>query len=310
MRAQAPRNSSSLEALERLPSLSLSRWIWKALRSPSGVQRGIRKQEMPESVWARTRKASHIGAEQNHLWPTSSYSAPGPPPLSGVADGGVGAHVGAALLLGHRHPAEGAALALGRQRALVVVEREEALLPLGGELGLLAQRRDRRVGHRDRAADAALGLHQQHEHRRRGRRGRRRPARARASRAGRGWSRSASARARSCRTRPRRCGGRSGRGCFSCGFSRWPRSPSGSSGREPQIAPSSRRRSSAQPAPSRSSASAAAGRRRTSCSPPAAAAWLKTSWVAATARARRWPCDLNRASPSSSIAAAWPTRSR
>ena len=32
---------------------------------------------MPESVWARTRKASHIGAEQNHLWPTSSYSAPG-----------------------------------------------------------------------------------------------------------------------------------------------------------------------------------------------------------------------------------------
>ena len=78
----------------------------------------------------------------------------------------VGAHVGAALLLGHRHPAEGAALALGGQRSLVVVEREEALLPLGGELGLLAQRRDRRVGHRDRAADAALGLHQQHELRR------------------------------------------------------------------------------------------------------------------------------------------------
>jgi hypothetical protein len=83
--AQAPLNSTSLEALERFPSLSLSRSMWKALRSPSGVQRGIRKQEMPESVWARTRKASHIGAEQNHLWPTSSYSAPGPPPLSGVA---------------------------------------------------------------------------------------------------------------------------------------------------------------------------------------------------------------------------------
>src|ERR1700709_936846 len=89
MRAQAPRNSSSEEALERLPSLSLRRWIWKALRSPSGVQRGSRKQETPESVWARTRKASHIGAEQNHLWPTSSYSAPGPPPFSGVATVGV-----------------------------------------------------------------------------------------------------------------------------------------------------------------------------------------------------------------------------
>ena len=85
MRAQAPRNSTSLEALERLPSLSLSRWMWKALRSPSGVQRGIRKQEMPDSVWARTRKASHIGAEQNHLWPMISYSAPGPPPFSGIA---------------------------------------------------------------------------------------------------------------------------------------------------------------------------------------------------------------------------------
>ena len=40
---------------------------------------------MPPSAWARTRKASHIGAEQNHLWPVSSYSAPGPPPFSGRA---------------------------------------------------------------------------------------------------------------------------------------------------------------------------------------------------------------------------------
>ena len=85
MRAQAPRNSTSLEALERLPSLSLSRWMWKRLRSPSGVKRGSRKHEIPDSVWARTRKASHIGAEQNHLWPVTSYSAPAPPPLSGTA---------------------------------------------------------------------------------------------------------------------------------------------------------------------------------------------------------------------------------
>ena len=83
--AQAPRNSTSLEAFERLPSLSLSRWMWKRLRSPSGVQRGSRKQEIPPSAWARTRNASHIGAEQNHLWPVSSYSAPGPPPSIGTA---------------------------------------------------------------------------------------------------------------------------------------------------------------------------------------------------------------------------------
>ncbi len=63
-RAQAPRNSTSHEAFERLPSLSLSRWMWKRLRSPSGVKRGIRKQESPPSVWARTRKASHIGADR------------------------------------------------------------------------------------------------------------------------------------------------------------------------------------------------------------------------------------------------------
>ena len=85
IRAQAPRSSISLEAFERLPSLSLSRWIWIPLRSPPGVQRGTRKQERPPSAWARIRKASHIGAEQNHLWPVSSYSAPGPPPSMATA---------------------------------------------------------------------------------------------------------------------------------------------------------------------------------------------------------------------------------
>ena len=65
-----------------------------------------RSRTTPSSVCARTRKRSHIGAEQNHLWPTSSYSAPAPPPFSGVADGRVGAHVRAALLLGHRHAAQ------------------------------------------------------------------------------------------------------------------------------------------------------------------------------------------------------------
>ncbi len=40
---------------------------------------------MPPSACARTRNASHIGAEKNHLCPVISYSAPGPPPLSGRA---------------------------------------------------------------------------------------------------------------------------------------------------------------------------------------------------------------------------------
>ena len=59
--------------------------MWKRLRVPSGSTRGIRKQERPPSACASTRNASHIGAEQNHLWPTISYSAPGPPPFSGRA---------------------------------------------------------------------------------------------------------------------------------------------------------------------------------------------------------------------------------
>ena len=83
--AEAASNSTSLEAFERLPSLSFSRCRRKRLRSPSGVQRGKRKQERPPSAWARTRKASHIGADMNHLWPVSSYSAPGPPPFTARA---------------------------------------------------------------------------------------------------------------------------------------------------------------------------------------------------------------------------------
>src|SRR5712691_2573761 len=78
-------NSTSLEALERLPSLSFRRWMWNPLRVPSGSQRGSRKHDRPRGAWASTRNASHIGAEQNHLWPVITYSAPGPPPLDGTA---------------------------------------------------------------------------------------------------------------------------------------------------------------------------------------------------------------------------------
>ncbi len=67
--AQAPSNSTSLEAFDLLPSLSLRRWMRMALSVPSGVQRGMKKQESPFGACASTRKASHIGADMNHLWP-------------------------------------------------------------------------------------------------------------------------------------------------------------------------------------------------------------------------------------------------
>ena len=72
--AWASLNSSSLEALDRLPSLSLSRTIDSALRLPSGRTRGTTKHVMPSGAWARTRKTSFIGADVNHLWPVMRYS--------------------------------------------------------------------------------------------------------------------------------------------------------------------------------------------------------------------------------------------
>ncbi len=77
-RAHVPSNSTSAEALERLPSLSLSRWTANVLRVPSGSIRGSRKQVSPpppaepSGTRASTRKPSDIGAEQNHLCPVSA----------------------------------------------------------------------------------------------------------------------------------------------------------------------------------------------------------------------------------------------
>src|SRR5690606_289971 len=85
MRAQVPRYSISDEAFDLLPSLSLSRCTKNGLRVPSGRQRGTRKHDRPRSVCASVKKASDIGAEQNHLCPVSSYSPPGPPAPSGTA---------------------------------------------------------------------------------------------------------------------------------------------------------------------------------------------------------------------------------
>src|SRR5258708_30015379 len=46
----------------------------KGLRERSASERGTKKQVSPVSVRARVKKASLIGAEQNHLCPASSNS--------------------------------------------------------------------------------------------------------------------------------------------------------------------------------------------------------------------------------------------
>jgi hypothetical protein len=89
--------------------------------------------------------------------------AAGSTPLDGHGPGRVGAHVGAALLLGHGH-AQGDGRLLGSGDGARVVGRgAQARLPLGGEFRLVAQDRHRGQGHGERAADTAFGLHQ-HEH--------------------------------------------------------------------------------------------------------------------------------------------------
>ena len=64
-------NSTSELALLRSPSLSLRRWMWMRLRRPSSRIFGSKKQVMPAGACANTSQASHIGADKNHLWPTS-----------------------------------------------------------------------------------------------------------------------------------------------------------------------------------------------------------------------------------------------
>src|SRR5690349_20408678 len=69
--AIAPLNSTSEEAFDLLPHMSLRRWMCNRLREPSGSQPATTKQDTPSDVWARVRKRSDCGTEKNHLCPVS-----------------------------------------------------------------------------------------------------------------------------------------------------------------------------------------------------------------------------------------------
>ena len=72
--------------------------------------------------------------------------------------GRVGAHVRTALLLGHRHPAQRAALLAQRAQAGLVGRRRQHRLEQRGEIRPAAQHRHRRIRHRDGAAVPRLDL--------------------------------------------------------------------------------------------------------------------------------------------------------
>ena len=151
--------------------------------------------------------------------------------------------------------------------------------------GVVRSAGTRRVGHRDRAAVAGLGLPERHE--------RSRPARR--ARPGRGsvqgseWSavrdgERPSACARRGGTRPRRCGCRSGRACAGPAGSRSPGGPS-SIASPPAISPT-RERALARPSrrPRARAPRPAAGPARRRCSRASGGAWFSTSCVGACAR--------------------------
>ncbi len=84
--------------------------------------------------------------------------APGAGRTRGQCARGVGAHVRAALPLGHAHADECAALVGERREARVVLARQQQTQPLSEILGLLRKRGHRAVAHGGRALGAILDL--------------------------------------------------------------------------------------------------------------------------------------------------------
>ncbi len=161
--ATASSSRISAEAFERLPSLSLSRSIRKPFRAPS-VEHS-RNEEARQPV-GRLRENEERVAHRRRAEPLLAGEHVVRRP-SGSAPGLVGAHVRAALPLGHRHPAERAALVGRRAQAGVVGDRREpaAPTPAARSGAPRAQGGHRREGHRERAPDARLGVRERHEER-------------------------------------------------------------------------------------------------------------------------------------------------
>ncbi len=159
--ARAPQNSTSEPALERSPSLSFSRWMRMSLRSPSGVNRGSRKQRQP----ARGLRQDQEGVRHRRREEPLVADDPVLAPAERLRRGGVRAQVGPALLLGHAHAQRDAALARRRDEPRVVVGREDPRQPFGRERGVARERRHDRVGHRRGTQRAVLDFGAHHEQR-------------------------------------------------------------------------------------------------------------------------------------------------
>ncbi len=92
------------------------------------------------------------------LVPDQLVGLPGATGTNRIGACAVGAHVGTALLLGHRHTDGDAGLLLHRQVARVIFAGKDLRQPALGEIRLQAQGGHAGVGHGQRAAAAGLGL--------------------------------------------------------------------------------------------------------------------------------------------------------
>ena len=160
--ANASVNSTSLEALERLPSLSLRRCKRSALTEAVGPK--ARHEEAGEPA-RRLRQHQEGVAHRRGEEPFVADD--------GIAVAirrrrrGVGAHVGAALLLGHAHAERHAGFFPPRPKCRVVAARLTTFgTILRGQLRLGRERGKRGARHGDRAQMSGLDLRRHVEARR------------------------------------------------------------------------------------------------------------------------------------------------
>ena len=156
--ARAPPRRSDSSGCRASTSAGRSR---RPLSSPSRCRRGTSRSERPPAGVREHEERVRLRRGDEPLRPVDAPRA--------VAVGRRGRwsssrHVRAARALGQRHADQRAALA-GRAAARVVDAGGHERLPGGRRLGE-PQRRDARVGHRERAGDAGLGLGDHQELRR------------------------------------------------------------------------------------------------------------------------------------------------
>jgi hypothetical protein len=144
-----------LQALDRD---GVARAVGQPPRHEPAAQAGRLLRQHQMRVAHRRREEPLVAGEARALAPRVG--------TVGLGARGVGAHVGAALLLGHAHAHRQRGLAIGRDVARVVGAVRQLGQPSVGDRRVAAQRRRDGVGHRHGAQHRRFQLREEHEARR------------------------------------------------------------------------------------------------------------------------------------------------